>query len=78
MIITSVRWLQSRLSKSTRVVEQLKAFGIDAKREEDQSEAHAFVEVIKFISPRLIYNNLHSSRTSLGKSRIPSILRKKP
>ena len=46
------------------VVEQLKAFGIDAKLEEDQSKAHAFVQMLKFISPRLIYNNLHSSRTS--------------
>ena len=46
------------------VVEQLKAVGIDAQREEDQSKAHAFIEMLKFISPRFIYNTLHSSRTS--------------
>jgi ABC-type transport system substrate-binding protein len=46
------------------VVEQLKAVGIDAEREENQSKAHAFVEMLKFIFPRVIYNTLHSSRTS--------------
>ncbi len=46
------------------VVEQLKEVGIDAEQEEDQSKAHAFVEMFKFIEPRVIYNNLHSSRTS--------------
>ena len=46
------------------VVEQLKAVGIDAQREEDQSKAHAFVEMLKFIVPRVIYNTLHSSQTS--------------
>ena len=46
------------------VVEQLKVVGIDAEREQDETKAHAFVEILKFITPGLIYGNLHSSRTS--------------
>ncbi len=35
--------------------------GIDAEWEDDQSKAHAFAEMLKFIHPRVIYNTLHSS-----------------